>query len=246
MASIPKEVAHIVRSLPEQLPGPFLPSLPNKPIDPLRKVQYRGLYKQHQLRKQRAIERRGAREVVELAQVLPHQRGRRAGSRDFPFDYPDCPRCGSDAVIRAGFAYGEQRFRCRRCRSSFYGHLLMIRNARLFGLRCHRCGGEQVRGISRSQRCYSGWIGYCLVCRKRFTQGGRHHLDNTMCLLLQRVQALELPRDVAEEAYQQACLAVLQGYAYTWNVQLDVAAARKTVYGEYQSSGVQKFMESIL
>jgi transposase-like protein len=31
-----------------------------------------------------------------------------------------CPSCNSQRVIKNGFARGRQRFRCLRCRSTFY------------------------------------------------------------------------------------------------------------------------------
>jgi len=34
--------------------------------------------------------------------------------------YMLCPDCNSQRVIKNGFARGKQRFRCLRCRSTFY------------------------------------------------------------------------------------------------------------------------------
>lgn len=242
MASL---LERLIPALPPELPGAFPSSEPRKLASPFRSPRYRGLYAEHQRRKEAALKRRESlREVAIVETPIPRQgKGRLVGSRNFPFDYPPCPHCDSPSVIRAGIHKGEQRFRCRSCTRSFGGNMKIVRKAREFEVRCHRCGGLDTRGISTSQRAYSGWIGYCNVCRKRFTQGGRHHLDNTMCLLLQRVKALGLPRPLEEAVYQQACLEVLQGFAYTWNVRLDVPRAKAEVLGEFQSPGVRKTVE---
>lgn len=193
----------------------------SKPIKSSRRRQ--ALIDEHVRRKTAAITRRANQHIIEVD--LPP--GRRLL---FPFKYPPCPRCQSEHVIRGGMHRGEQRYRCLKCRRSFYGNVRLLICHHDVQLVCHRCGSP---GTSRgsAQRPRSGLVGWCSVCSKRFTQGGPRQLDLGMAVLIERVHAQGAPPDVHEELFAQACLDVLEGFGYPWNVLLNVKAAFRRARG---------------
>lgn len=145
--------------------------------------------------------------------------------------YPQCPHCGGQS-IRAGVWKGEQRFRCKACNRTYYTDVVIRAVDADITLVCCRCGGGRCAFRGAAGRAGSGIMGRCHDCNKNFTQGGRYHLDHTLALLVQRIQALAVPPDLRAEVYAQAAINVLQGIGYTWNIPLDVAGARKQLSKE--------------
>lgn len=211
--------------------------------------QVSGLLAAHERRKAAAKKRRDSKPtlVVEAPPMGPQpgKKGRLPGTKNFLYDYPNCPRCTSSSVVRAGYETKskEQRYRCRACRKTFYAEFDVIYKPVVYHLTCYRCGGTGellsfVRYKGRRSTS-AGAVGNCTSCGKKFTQGGPEHLERTMCLLLDRVEALGLPEEIQAEVLQQASLEILEGLAYTWNVPLNVSRAREAT--RRQSRETAKF-----
>lgn len=201
------------------------------------------LLEAHERRKEAAEQRRAALPVIETAsKVQPGKMGRPAGSRDFAFEYPLCPRCHSRHVKRAGFASSEsgrdereQRFKCLDCGRTFGNGVVIVDVPAAHSATCYRCGSAGTlvcftRYVRRASA--GGAIVYCPVCCKKVRQGGPNHLKLTMCVLLKRVNDLGVSDQlIRAEVLQQATLDVMEGRAYTWNVPLDVKAALRRAHG---------------
>jgi transposase-like protein len=199
------------------------PGKVRKPIKSARRLQAL-LDNEH--RREVARKRRARREAQQAnavdVPVLVAGPGRR-----MPRDgYPDCPHCGGDS-IRAGVHKGEQRFRCKACNRTYYSEAALRPVDAGITLVCCRCGGGNCAFRGAAGRAGSGIMGRCHDCQKNFTQGGRHHLDTTLALLIRRLQALDVGPHVRAEVYAHAAVAVLQGVGYTWSVPLDVAGANQ-------------------
>jgi uncharacterized CHY-type Zn-finger protein len=165
----------------------------------------------------------------QIIPVIKGGKGRPVGKIHHLGIYPVCPKCAADtSVIRAGFAKGEQRYRCRTCKRTFYSDSVLQLVEADIQVVCHRCG-TLGRTIGYSARPASGLVGFCPNCKRRFTQGGRHHLDNTLILLIQRIREARYTDDLRDEIYANASLKVLVGHAYTWNVPLDHTLAYETL-----------------
>ena len=152
--------------------------------------------------------------------------GRKSRGKIFVGSYPDCRHCSSDAVIRAGTGTGNQRYRCLRCYRTFAEAPIKTVDYRaVWKLMCYRCGSLDTINCGPSPK--TGRWGYCNVCLKKFTQGGRREVEKYHLLLQQRVKSLILPGDIAEELLQQAYTGVLEGQGYCWTIGLDIAKAKK-------------------
>jgi hypothetical protein len=209
-------------------PAVVMAASPRGYARPLRSERRRSaLTTGHQQRKAAVLARRASQTVREITE-LP---GRRVM---FPCEYPPCPGCASEHVIRAGVTRGEQRYRCRECNRTYYGDVKLVVHRHGIALRCHRCGtaGTQ-RGAE--PRPHSGLTGWCPQCRRVFTQGGRRHLDDSLVVLLNRIKELGLPPDVRDEVYAQAALDVLEGRGYTFDIPLDARAGFARARGGFGS-----------
>lgn len=174
----------------------------------------------------RAAQQANAVDVVTTLGRVPKQ----------PVPYPECPHCHGES-IRAGKVDGEQRYRCKSCRRTYYLEALIRPVDAGVTLSCYRCGSEACDFKGAGGRPGSGLVGWCRECGKRFTQGGREHLERTGVLLIQRLRALKLDMDLYADVHAQAAADILQGIGYTWNVPLDVPAARKRLYKGFGEAG---------
>lgn len=196
---------------------------------PAKLKQIAGLLKAHQKRKDAARERYEKATPVEITVAEKRKMGRSPGSKDFAFEYPDCPRCGANEVKRAGFDQGLQRFRCLACKRSFGSNLRVTVKVEPFHITCHRCGGTgtYIGRVTHSQRrSRAGGIrAHCPHCVKTFTQGGPEHLERTLVILLERVEKCHEDPLIRAEILQIASVDVLEGRGYTWNVPLNYTQA---------------------
>jgi transposase-like protein len=176
--------------------------------------------------------------------ALPPRKGlgRPRGRRNWEHLYPACVSCNSTNVIRAGFTHiGKeqqpiQRYRCRDCRRSYNGAgFRIVDHGMDFELTCYRCGHENC--LNRGPGSGGGRTGYCVSCRARFTQGGRDDLARYHLLLEKRLQETGWPKDVQVEALQLACVDVLKGAGYCWNVLLRKTDAFRLSRGEWGQRG---------
>lgn len=174
----------------------------------------------------RATQDANAVEVVTIRGRVPKQ----------PMAYPQCPHCKGDSM-RAGKVDGEQRYRCKTCRRTYYLEIAIRPVDAGVTLSCYRCGSTACAFHGAGARPGSGLVGFCNVCRKRFTQGGREHLERTQVLLLDRLKEARLGLEIFSDVYAQAVADVLQGIGYTWNVPLDVPASKARLYKGFKEFG---------
>jgi hypothetical protein len=201
-----------------------------KPIKSARRLQ---ALLDNEYRKEAARKRKARREAAEAGAIevvlVPGGKGRKLKDRSV---YPVCPHCGGES-IRAGVHDGEQRYRCVACRRTYYGEAAIRPVDAGITLICCRCGGGNTKFKGAAQRAGSGIVGHCLDCGKRFTQGGRHHLDTTLAVLVGRIQREITDAELRAEVYGETAVRVLQGIGYTWNIPLDIAGARQRLRKEH-------------
>lgn len=217
-----------LKALARLVPDPDTVFVPHAKSNPIRSPRrYQALVAGHIKRKAEILARRSEYDEVDVA--VPA--GRKAIL--FPYEYPSCPKCGCEETIRAGHMRGEQRYRCKNCNATFNGKVKLRVRFESVRLTCHRCGYNKCTLRRVGGRAHSGLKAHCPDCGQTFTQGGRRHLDGTLVILTQRIRELNLPPQIRDELYVQACLDVLEGRGYTFDIELDVKAAMGRANGPW-------------
>jgi len=141
-----------------------------------------------------------------------------------------CPRC-TGVAVKIGFTpKGTQRWLCenKRCKKKFV--LNSKFSHRTFPLLCSRCRSKNVTSHQYGYR-FGGWKGYCKVCKKHFTQGGKRELSRNIQILKDRVAATGYFPEAKEELFQQAYVDILRGKGYCDTVKLNRKQAVLMVNG---------------